>query len=150
MLVHAVKYPPIGKRGLGVARAAEYMVGRRSQADYVAWANQNTLVLPQFEDAALIDVLPEMAQVPEVDGFVIGPRDLALSMGYADGPNHPEVQNMIDEAINIMRKAGVAAGITAGTHAAAQAQIKRGANFILTSLPGLMKLAVDSFLDNHS
>lgn len=148
MLVNAVKYPPLGKRGLGVARAAEYMVGTRSQADYVAWANQNTLVLPQFEDVEMLNILADMAAVPEVDGFVIGPRDLALSMGYADGSNHPEVQRVIDEAIKIMHNAGVAAGITAGTHAVAQAQIKRGASFILTSLPGLMKLAVDSFLDN--
>ena len=146
MLVNAVKYPPIGKRGLGVARAADYMVGPRSQADYVTWANQNTLVLPQFEDIALLDRLPELAAVPHVDGFVIGPRDLSVSMGYMDGPHHPEVQEAIDQAIKIIRDAGLVAGITAGTHTAAQAQVARGANFVLTSLPGLMKLAVDSFL----
>ena len=150
MLVNGVKYPPVGNRGLGVVRAADYLVGDISQADYISWANQNTLVLPQFEDAAFLDILPEMAAVPEVDGFVIGPRDLSLSMGYPDGPQHPAVQQVIDEAIRIMRAAGVHAGLTAGTHAAAKAQIARGATIILTSLPGLMKSAVHAFFGQPS
>ncbi len=146
MLVAAIKYPPLGKRGLGQIRAANYMLDGRSQADYVTQANAHTLVLPQFEDAALLDVLGELTAVSGIDGFVIGPRDLSLSMGYPDGPNHPEVQRVIDEAIRIIRAAGLAAGITAATKAAAQTQLARGANFILNSVPGLIQEASKAFL----
>lgn len=146
MLVAAIKYPPLGKRGLGQIRAANYMLDGRSQADYVTQANAHTLVLPQFEDAALLDVLGELTAVSGIDGFVIGPRDLSLSMGYPDGPNHPEVQRVIDEAIRIIRAAGLAAGITAATKAAAQTQLARGANFILNSVPGLIHEASKAFL----
>ncbi len=147
MLVNAVKYPPVGKRGLGLSRAANYLLGSGAeQADYVAWANEQTLVLPQFEDAALLVQLPEMVQVPGVDGFVFGPRDLSLTMGYPEGASHPNVQAVIDEAIAIMRGAGCWVGITAGTAVASQQQIERGAQIILNSLPNLLKRGAAEFL----
>ena len=150
MLVNAVKYPPFGKRGLGLGRAANYMLGDgASQAAYVEIANQQTMVLPQFEDPALLDVLPDMVQVPGVDGFVFGPRDLSLIMGYADGPNHPEVQTVIDEAIRIIKEAGLIVGITAGTRETAVSQIDRGADFILNSLPTLLKQSSFAFLNKE-
>ncbi len=145
-LVAACKYPPDGKRGLGLARSADYMIGTDSTA-YVAHANENILVLPQFEDVVLLDKLPELAAVPGVDGFVIGPRDLSLSMGFPDGPNHPEVQAVIDEAIAIFNRAGVWTGITAGSAEAARHQIDRGAQIILNSLPNLLRRSSDAFLE---
>jgi 4-hydroxy-2-oxoheptanedioate aldolase len=147
MLVNAVKYPPFGKRGLGLGRASNYMLGSGAdQAKYVAQANAQTLVFPQFEEAALLKQLPEMVKVNGVDGFVFGPRDLSLTMGFPDGPNHPEVQAVIDEAIAIMRDGGVWVGITAGTAVSAQQQIARGAQIILNSLPNLIKRGVGDFL----
>ena len=55
-----------------------------------------------------------------------GPRDLSLNMGFPDGPNHPEVQDVIDKAIAIMKDAGITAGITAGTRADAAKQVRAG------------------------
>jgi len=147
MLVNAAKYPPQGNRGLGLGRAANYMLGSGAdQARFVEESNEQTLVLPQFEDAALLQQLPDLVQVSGIDGFVFGPRDLSLSMGYPDGPNHPQVQTVIDEAIAIMRQAEVYVGITAGTAVAAQNQINRGAQIILTSLPNLLKQGSSEFL----
>ena len=147
MLVTAVKYPPQGTRGLGLGRAADYLLGSAAeQAAYVQQANEQILVLPQFEDAALLDVLPQLVQVPGVDGFVFGPRDLSLMMGFPDGPNHAEVQAVIDTAVKIIRQAGLFVGTTAASRADAQAQINRGALFILTSVPTLLKQSSFSFL----
>ncbi len=138
--VNGMKYPPDGNRGLGPGRAANYLLGTPAeQAAYVAQANEQILILPQFEEIGLLDTLPELTAVPGVDGFVIGPRDLALSMGYADSANHPDVQQRIDEAIRIIRQAGLWVGITAGNQAAAQQQIARGATIILTTVPGLIQ-----------
>ena len=84
MLVNAVKYPPLGKRGLGLGRAANYMLGSgASQAKYVQQANEQTLVLPQFEDPTLLDILPQMVKVRGVDGFVFGPRDFIVDHGLS-------------------------------------------------------------------
>ncbi len=143
--VAACKYPPHGTRGLGLVRAARYMTNIDPVA-YVPFANEQILILPQFEDAALLPHFAEMMAVDGVDGCVIGPRDLSLAMGYVDGANHAEVQAVIDEAIGIMRAAGVAAGITAGSADAARQQLARGATIILNALPALIMNSSRDFL----
>lgn len=148
MLVKAIKYPPQGKRGLGLGRAANYMLGSGAdQAAYVNAANEQTLVIPQFEDPVLLEQLPDMVNVPGVDGFVFGPRDLSLTMGFADGANHADVQAIIDQAISIIQNGGLFVGTTASSPEAAQAEISRGAAFILTSIPNLLKRGGFAFLN---
>ena len=146
-LVEAVKYPPLGRRGLGPVRAADFMLGERSQAEYVAFANAQTLVLPQIEDAACLDRLDEMLAVEGVDGFVVGPRDFALSMGFTDGPNHPEVQDAIEQVYNAVLDAGKILGTVAGTGDGARQLVERGVRFVLTSLTALLKPSSKAFLD---
>ena len=53
--------------------------------------------------------------VDGIDGFILGPRDLALSMGFMDGPAHPEVKAIIDEAIKIVTSKGKFFGTVAAT-----------------------------------
>ncbi len=150
MLVEAVKYPPLGRRGIGLARAAAYMAHRGEAPAYIARANAETLVILQFEEPGLIDVLPALLRVPHVDALMIGPRDLALTMGFADGPDHPEVQSMIARAVACGLAAGVAVGITAANRDAAQAEIARGCRLILAALPTLFLNAARSFLPEPS
>ncbi len=99
--------------------------------DYINFSNEQIMVIPQFEDPALLDRFEKMISQPGVDAVVIGPRDLSLNMGFPDGPNHPEVQEMIDRVIAICKKTGVAAGITAGSRADSARQVARGATMIL-------------------
>jgi 4-hydroxy-2-oxoheptanedioate aldolase len=131
MLVNAIKYPPLGKRGMGLTRASSYIAVGKEAAEYINFSNQEIMVIPQFEDAKLIDRFEEMIAQTGVDAVVIGPRDLSLNMGFPDGPNHPEVQEMIDRVVAICKKTGVAAGITAGSRADAARQVARGATMIL-------------------
>ena len=131
MLIDAVKYPPVGKRGMGITRASGYVVVGNEAVDYINFSNEQTMVIPQFEDAALLDHFEEMLSQPGVDAVVIGPRDLSLNMGFPDGPNHPEVQEMIDRVVALCKKTGVAAGITAGSRVDSAKQVARGATLIL-------------------
>ena len=131
MLIDAVKYPPVGKRGMGLTRASGYIAVGDEAVDYIHFSNEQIMVIPQFEDAALIDCFEEMIAQPGVDAVVIGPRDLSLNMGFPDGANHPEVQEMIDRVIAICKKMRVAAGITAGSRADSEQLVARGATFIL-------------------
>ena len=131
MLVDAVKYPPMGKRGMGLTRASGYIVVGNEAVDYINFSNEQIMVIPQFEDAALIGRFEEMISQPGVDAVVIGPRDLSLNMGFPDGPGHPEVQEMIDRVVAICRKTNVAAGITAGSRTDSAKQVARGATMIL-------------------
>lgn len=131
MLIDAVKYAPVGKRGMGITRASSYVAVGQEAVDYINFTNEQTMVIPQFEDAALIDRFEEMISQPGVDAVVIGPRDLSLNMGFPDGPNHPEVQAMIDRVIALCKKANVIVGITAGRRADSAKQVARGATMIL-------------------
>ena len=131
MLIDAVKYPPVGKRGVGISRASKYMAYSGGAEKYIQFANEQTMVIPQFEDPALLNDFEAMISQPHVDAVVIGPRDLSLNLGFPDGPNHPEVQEMIDKAFAICKKAGVAAGITAAAKDGADKMIARGATMIL-------------------
>jgi 4-hydroxy-2-oxoheptanedioate aldolase len=131
MLIDAVKYAPIGKRGMGITRASGYVAVGQEAVDYINFTNEQTMVIPQFEDASLIDCFEEMIAQPGVDAVVIGPRDLSLSMGFPDGPNHPEVQDMIDRVVALCKHIKVAVGITAGSRADSSKQVARGATMIL-------------------
>ncbi len=145
-LVSAVKYPPLGTRGLGPSRANDFFIGTQTQAAYVRFANEQTLILPQFEDPEMFGALSTIVRMPGVDGITIGPRDLALKMGYPDGADHPEVQELIRETIALARGANLALGIPASTGELAQKQIELGANIILVSTHSLMQQGAKDFL----
>ena len=131
MLIDAVKYAPVGKRGMGITRASGYVAVGQEAVDHINFTNEQTMVIPQFEDAALIDCFEEMISQSGVDAVVIGPRDLSLNMGFPEGPNHPEVQAMIDQVVALCKRVNVAVGITAGSRADSAKQVARGATMIL-------------------
>src|SRR6476620_7611125 len=142
MLVDSVKYAPLGKRGLGFSRAS----GHTPSPDYITFSNEQTMVIIQFEDTRLLRIFPELCAVEGLDACVVGPRDLSNNMGFPDGPNHPEVQTAIDEAIHMMKKKSIIAGITAGTRTDAENQVKRGATMILAAAQSLILAGSKSFL----
>lgn len=150
MLIDAVKYPPLGKRGMGLGRAAGYIAVGREAEEYIQFSNEETMVIPQFEDPSLVSRFEEMICQPGVDAVVIGPRDLSLQMGFADGPDHPEVQAVIDQAIAICRKTGVAAGITAGSREDSARQVARGATMILAMAQLIIQVGSRAFLPERS
>ena len=86
-----------------------------SQGEYVQFANAQTLVLPQIESMECVKNLPELCRIEGVDGFIIGPRDLAMSMGYYDGPGHDEVRKMLDDIFAGVLESGKWFGTVAGT-----------------------------------
>lgn len=148
-LVEAIKYPPFGGRGLGPIRAADYMQGKMTQLEYVKFANKETLVLPQIETLTSVENLEKMCKVKGVDGFIIGPRDLAMSMGFYDGPGHKEVTKILNHIFKTIKKNGKFYGTVAGTAERANELSKKGASMILNSVQGLLKGASKSFLQKR-
>ena len=103
------KYPPIGFRSIGPNRVNLYAGG-----DYFEHANDETVCLVMVEHKDTIPHLDAMAEAPGVDGFYIGPADLAISMtgtpsNYRDIEEHNKAsQKVVDVA--------KAHGLVAGTH----------------------------------
>ena len=107
--VRMAKYPPMGERGVGLARAQGY--GAQFDA-YIEKANAETLVMAQIEDKRGVQAVEEILAVDGIDGVYIGPYDLSMSMGLPGKLDHPEVQ----KAMERVRKAALQAGKTAGIH----------------------------------
>lgn len=91
--VAACKYPPQGIRGVaGSPRAAGYTANTK---DYLASANEETIVMVAVETTEAVDHLDGILEVEGLDGIFIGPVDLASSMGHLGDPAQAEVQEAI-------------------------------------------------------
>jgi 2-keto-3-deoxy-L-rhamnonate aldolase RhmA len=124
--VAACKYPPVGIRGTGPRRPSRY--GQRL-ADYLATANDQTIVLIMIETAGALAELDQILKIPGLDGLVVGPTDLSMSLGYNGDHNQPVVQ----QAISIIAAKARAAGMPFGTGRPADDQFEwaqRGARLL--------------------
>ena len=144
-LVDAVKYPPVGRRGIAPVRANDYLLGPMPQAEYVRLANEQILVLPQVETVEAVRNLDSLLRVEGVDGYFVGPRDLSMAMGYPDGPGHDEVRAVTYDVFDRVRGAGLAVGTVAATGEDARLLAQRGVNIILNSINGLLKAGSTAF-----
>lgn len=76
--VAAVKYPPLGSRGVGLARAQGY--GLKFE-NYKNWLQRESVVIVQIEHRDAAENIDGILGVNGVDGFIIGPYDLSASLG---------------------------------------------------------------------
>lgn len=105
--VNAVKYPPIGKRGVGLARAQGYGLGFQ---EYKNWINKNSIVIVQIEHVEAVENLEDILGVEGVDGFIVGPYDLSASLGIPGDFKNSRVESALREIIQVSRKIGKTAG----------------------------------------
>jgi 4-hydroxy-2-oxoheptanedioate aldolase len=127
-LVRAMRYPPLGIRGVGaaLARASRW----NNIPDYLARADEEMCLLVQIETQTGLANLDEIAAVEGVDGVFIGPADLSASMGHRGNPGHPEVQAVIEDMIGRIRHAGKAAGILIADEKLAKRYLELGCAFV--------------------
>jgi 2-keto-3-deoxy-L-rhamnonate aldolase RhmA len=88
--VAASKYPPQGMRGWGPFRP-QYQ-WKTNMLDYARRANAETHLVALIEHPRAIENIDEILSVEGLGGAIAAPFDLAVNMGYTDGPGHPEVQ----------------------------------------------------------
>jgi 2-dehydro-3-deoxyglucarate aldolase len=87
----AIRYPPVGTRGFGPARASKFGL----DADYLEKADDEMLYLAKIEHEDAIRNIDEILEVPGVDSFVIGPADLSISLGIPMDFEHPKFRDAI-------------------------------------------------------
>jgi 2-dehydro-3-deoxyglucarate aldolase/4-hydroxy-2-oxoheptanedioate aldolase len=68
----------------------------------------------QIEHVEAVENIQDIVSVPGLASIVIGPNDLAGSMGRMGQPRHREVLGKIDTVIAQARRAGIPVGIGAG------------------------------------
>jgi len=110
--VAACLYPPEGIRGFGPRRPSNY--GRLGGPEFCRAANAGILPMVQIEHIQAVENIDEILAVPGLASIVIGPNDLAGSMGHMGMPRHPDVIRAIETVIGKARKKGVLVGIGIG------------------------------------
>ena len=110
--VAACRYPPEGVRGFAPRRPSGY--GARGGPEFCKLANETVITIVQIEQAEALANLPEILKVPGLTSVVVGPNDLAASLGYTGQPRHPEVHRAIDTVIAAGCKANIPVGLATG------------------------------------
>jgi len=104
-------YPPKGIRGFGPNRALEY--GRINAADYMK--HEEALCrFVQIETPLAVENLESIVQNEDIDGFIIGPCDMAVSCGVLNNPWNEQAIAVIWKAIEILKKHGKYVGVSIG------------------------------------
>ncbi|MEG4485340.1 aldolase/citrate lyase family protein [Microcoleus sp. D2_18a_B4] len=126
--VKSAKYSPLGTRGLSFAtRAGLYTAAGTNITDKL---NEESLVVIHVEGKGGIDNLAEIVTVPQVDVIFLGPYDLSQSIGIPGQVRDPRVIDMMQEAVQTIRKAGKAAGTFAENPEIAQQWIDAGVQYV--------------------
>lgn len=129
LAVAACRYPPEGVRGFGPRRPTGY--GARGGPEYCQLANRTIITIVQIEQREALENLDEILAVPGLTSVVVGPNDLAASLGFTGQPGHAEVIRAIDTVIAKARAAGVPMGLAVGDDPDTLAEwIDKGVNWL--------------------
>lgn len=134
--VGAVKYPPVGRRGVGLARAQQYGFGFE---EYASRVNTETKIIAQIEHIDAIKNLDEILSVDGIDGTIIGPYDLSGSMGKPGRYDDDDVRAAIQEYERITKSYDKLVGfhVIQPDYTLVLDKIRSGYNFIAFSLDTL-------------
>jgi len=126
IVVGAVKYPPLGKRGYcsGV-RAAGYL----GEPGFTDSTNQRTAVIPLIENLEAVDNLDSLLAVPGVDAVMVGPGDLSSAMGRPGDWLSPPVSTVLDDLVSRIVSRGLAVGMHIKEPAHAASWLRKGVKF---------------------
>jgi len=113
-LVAATKYPPLGERSWGPARAMT-LSGIADGATQLATANTATLALAMIETRTAFEVLDDILAVEGLDGVFVGPSDLSVTL--SDGSRIAPTDDFIDAPVRDIAARAIAAGKIAGAFA---------------------------------
>ena len=123
----ACRYPPIGQRSFGWGRALAY------GAEYADRINDELFVAVQIESALAVADAEAIMAVPGIDGCMVGPQDLALSMGFhpRDIPAHDEHRLALERVVQACRNTGKIPGIDTGGPETGLLRIQQGFIFVV-------------------
>ena len=129
------KYAPLGNRGAcPCVRANKY--GERD-ASFYNWANHETAIIAQIEGQSALDELEPILAVEGLDGIIMGPVDLSMSLGVPGELNHPKVERALQDILAIAKAQNVATGIFCMDLEETNKWFGRGVNFVLYGIDSL-------------
>jgi 2-keto-3-deoxy-L-rhamnonate aldolase RhmA len=129
--VSAVRFPPLGQRGVGsTSRAGAW--GARPLADYLRYGQEEVVLIAQIESSLAVRNAGSIAALDGVDALLVGAADLSVSQGLA--ATDPAVVELIAEAVRQSQAAGTPVGNAGGADVASvRAAVDTGFSFTMMS-----------------
>jgi len=121
--VRAMKYPPWGERGAGMARAQSY---GGQLGEYLQIANDEVMVILMIEHYKSVENIDEILAVKGVDSVMVGALDLSGSMGLLGQTSHPDVEAAVQKVLAACKHAGKPCGVVAMAPDQASERIEQG------------------------
>lgn len=115
-VVRAVKFPPLGNRGLdGAGLDSDYILDTlRPDSQFTVDANRETFIVAQIETPEAVANIDAIAAVDGIDCLFVGPGDLGLRLSVATDKTLT-LSAAVDQVSAAARRHGKAWGITAGS-----------------------------------
>lgn len=105
-MVASARYAPHGNRGAcPFVRSGNHLV--TDWAEYATKASKDVFVMALVEGAEGFGNLEEIARTEGLDGLMIGPMDLTVSLGIGGQLDHPKLKEYIRNALKICNEANV-------------------------------------------
>jgi len=101
-IIAACHYPPIGNRGMGLARAQGYGE-EKEKIGYINKTSKHIEIYAQIESVAGIENIDSILS-QDINGYFIGPYDLSASLGSPGEFNSTEFLNAEDIILNAAKK----------------------------------------------
>ncbi len=126
-LVNAIKFPPLGDRGLdGAGLDADFYL--QGGDAYVEDANRETFLVVQIETPQAVENVEAIAAVQGVDGLFVGPGDLGMRLWRTETDLTMEVA--LQRVAAAARRHGTAWGCPAGSREQVRQLKEQGAQLI--------------------
>ncbi|MDQ1341087.1 MAG: 2-dehydro-3-deoxyglucarate aldolase [Campylobacterota bacterium] len=127
------KYPPVGKRGVGLFRAQKYGLGFD---EYKKWVDNELVIIAQIEHIDAVTNIEEIITTDGIDGIIIGPYDLSGSMGYPGEYDREDVKKAIERVLQACKKNNTPSGfhVIESDPSKLQERIEQGCTFLAYSL----------------
>ena len=118
-----IKYPPLGERGIGLARAQGYGL---NLGGYVKTANDEVAVIFMIEHIDAVRDIDNILKVQGLDAIMVGSLDLAGSMNLHNDLSNPLIEDEVQKVLKACQQAEVPCGAFVGDPAQAKARIEQG------------------------
>lgn len=105
--VDYAKYPPVGKRGVGLYRSTKF--GTKFE-EYKKWVDEELVIIAQIEHIDAVNNIDDILSVEGIDGTIIGPYDLSGSMGYPGEFEREDVKEAVQLVLDRCKENNVPSG----------------------------------------
>lgn len=151
-LIDCIKYPSVGRRTYGVNRAHAYGL---DFDEYIYTWNDSSVFLLQIESVLGVQNIDQLVSFDDVDGVMIGPLDLAGSLGVPGQTKHHLVLEASQHVIDACKRHGKSCGTQVANATSAEVDflfdlgysyaILGSDLFVLTNWASDMKNLITSF-----